>query len=267
MGQFTPRANLYLPGGGSTGTITPDETADIDKLNDNFRRIDELLGAKVVPSAGVIPPSMDGQLFYSQDDDALYIWDPEVSQAIIPRARGMEFRVGTAAERDGYKSTATEGTYWRDTDAPYFLYTKRGTEWEPISGTNTYTPTIVGYESGWVPSVTAQYSVDGAVVTVDASTTVDRTFNRITGGMTISLPPNLSVKSSAGNPLDGSGYLLDVATGRFYNVRLRGATGTTAAIETERADATASYRIPVQQTGIAAASNTRWRLQFSYFTR
>ena len=44
MGAITPILGLYKPGGGSTGTITPDETADIDRLNENFDAIDEWAG-------------------------------------------------------------------------------------------------------------------------------------------------------------------------------------------------------------------------------
>ncbi len=40
MPAFTPTLNLYKPGGGSTGVITPDEVADIDRLNQNFDAID-----------------------------------------------------------------------------------------------------------------------------------------------------------------------------------------------------------------------------------
>jgi hypothetical protein len=44
MAGSTPNLNLYLPGGGSTGLILPDETADIDPLNENFRKIDTAIG-------------------------------------------------------------------------------------------------------------------------------------------------------------------------------------------------------------------------------
>lgn len=45
MGQFTPNLNLYKAGGGSTGLITPDEVADIDKaVNDNFDKLDTWAG-------------------------------------------------------------------------------------------------------------------------------------------------------------------------------------------------------------------------------
>lgn len=40
MSATTPFLNLYKPGGGSTGLITPDEVADIDRLNTNFDSID-----------------------------------------------------------------------------------------------------------------------------------------------------------------------------------------------------------------------------------
>lgn len=44
MGAVTPILGLYKPGGGSTGTIVPDETADIDRLNENFDAIDAWAG-------------------------------------------------------------------------------------------------------------------------------------------------------------------------------------------------------------------------------
>jgi hypothetical protein len=40
MGATTPFLNLYKPGGGSSGTNTPDEVMDIDRINGNFDMID-----------------------------------------------------------------------------------------------------------------------------------------------------------------------------------------------------------------------------------
>jgi len=40
MGANTPFLNLYKPGGGSLGTITPDEVMDIDRVNGNSDLID-----------------------------------------------------------------------------------------------------------------------------------------------------------------------------------------------------------------------------------
>lgn len=40
MAGNTPEVDFYLPGGGSTGTYLPDETADIDRINENFVKAD-----------------------------------------------------------------------------------------------------------------------------------------------------------------------------------------------------------------------------------
>lgn len=40
MGATTPNLSLYKPGGGSSGTIVPDERVDVDRLNDNSDKID-----------------------------------------------------------------------------------------------------------------------------------------------------------------------------------------------------------------------------------
>lgn len=50
MAGTTPFLGLYLPGGGSTGTWTPDETADIDPINQNFVDIDAGLAAWGLPA-------------------------------------------------------------------------------------------------------------------------------------------------------------------------------------------------------------------------
>lgn len=44
MAGSTPNIALYLPGGGSTGLWVPDETADIDKINQNMQKIDTAFG-------------------------------------------------------------------------------------------------------------------------------------------------------------------------------------------------------------------------------
>lgn len=63
MPEFTPRANLYLPGGGLSGTI-PDEEVDIDRINSNFRILDELIGALPVTSTTRPSAPVNGQLIY-----------------------------------------------------------------------------------------------------------------------------------------------------------------------------------------------------------
>ena len=112
MGALTPRADLYLPGTGSTGLIVPDEVADIDKLNDNFRKIDALLGARNIPSASSYGGNMDGDLVYAQDTGFLHIVSalsgqlelPNVDPSQLPNAsdsvEGL-VRFATQGEADG----------------------------------------------------------------------------------------------------------------------------------------------------------------------
>lgn len=45
MPAFTPNLNLYKPGGGSTGLITPDEVVDVDRFNANLDIIDSAVKA------------------------------------------------------------------------------------------------------------------------------------------------------------------------------------------------------------------------------
>lgn len=45
MPAFTPNLNLYKPGGGSTGLITPDEVVDVDRFNQNFDLLDAFAGS------------------------------------------------------------------------------------------------------------------------------------------------------------------------------------------------------------------------------
>lgn len=116
MGQNTPRAGLYLPGGGSTGTITPDEVADIDKLNGNFTIIDGLLGAKTFASEASIVPSIDGGISFARAELALAVYDGLLSKIV---KYGPMLR-GTAAERA--TTTAPFKAFWQDTDAGRSLY-------------------------------------------------------------------------------------------------------------------------------------------------
>ena len=78
MPEYTPNLNLYLPGGGGSGTI-PDEIADIDKLNENFRLIDASLGGSIVPAVAGYTPKFNGELAYVQSTKSLFINDGGVT--------------------------------------------------------------------------------------------------------------------------------------------------------------------------------------------
>lgn len=115
MSDFTPRANLRLPGGGSTGTILPDEQVDIDVLNDNFRKIDALLGARNIPSASSYSGSMDGDLVYARDTKFLHMFSADEGKLVNPKFPGSNYYKGTKAQRDAFIE-ATEGDRWQLTD-------------------------------------------------------------------------------------------------------------------------------------------------------
>lgn len=104
MAQHTSRANLTLPGGGSSGTITPDEPADIDVLNENFRKIDAMLGATPVSTQTAIPANaMDGQVFWVRDKKQLFVYDADQgsgspSSTLPPAGAIMQYAGATAPE-------------------------------------------------------------------------------------------------------------------------------------------------------------------------
>lgn len=74
MGQTTSKLGLYLPGGGSTGVITPDEPADIDKINNNMSKIDADAGVKIVTSSTRPAMPYNGMLIYETDTKNTRVW-------------------------------------------------------------------------------------------------------------------------------------------------------------------------------------------------
>jgi hypothetical protein len=84
MGALTPRLSLYKPGGGSTGLILPDETADIDTLNANFDKIDTAIGARNVLSTTRPATPFDGQPVFERDTGNLSIWDAVNTRWQVP---------------------------------------------------------------------------------------------------------------------------------------------------------------------------------------
>lgn len=127
MSDFTPRANLRLPGGGSTGTILPDEQVDIDVLNDNFRKIDALLGARTVPSASSYSGSMDGDLVYARDTKLLSIYDANSTGLVDPRVAGGTRFKGTQAQMAAFTGAEDGDSFFNTTDN--IEYVRLGGAW------------------------------------------------------------------------------------------------------------------------------------------
>lgn len=74
MSELTKKLGLYLPGGGSTGTNTPDEVIDIDKLNNNFQKIDASVGMHEATSTAMPASPYKNMLVYVSDINTLKTW-------------------------------------------------------------------------------------------------------------------------------------------------------------------------------------------------
>lgn len=96
MPGATTRINLYKPGGGSTGTITPDEVADIDKLNENFDKIDAAVGAFPCTSSTRPATPFQGQIIRESDTGKTLI---RVGSDWVDVAPGI-ILIGNTALRD-----------------------------------------------------------------------------------------------------------------------------------------------------------------------
>ena len=74
MAGTTTKLALYLPGGGLSGLITPDEQVDIDKINDNMKKIDIAMGS-VVCTSGTRPSTpYTGQTIIETDTRNTMYW-------------------------------------------------------------------------------------------------------------------------------------------------------------------------------------------------
>lgn len=74
MVQYTTKLNLYKPGGGALGTNTPDEAADIDKLNGNFDVLDAAFGLTICTSSTRPSSPYTGRTIYQTDDSQVFVW-------------------------------------------------------------------------------------------------------------------------------------------------------------------------------------------------
>ena len=133
MPDYTPNLNLYLPGGGGSGTI-PDEIADIDKLNENFRTIDASLGGGVIPELSGYTPRFNGNIVFARNNRKLYM-ESLADGGTLDISPGANLHHGTSAERALFTSYATPGDVWIDTDGAQVHYVKRGAEWRCEYGT------------------------------------------------------------------------------------------------------------------------------------
>lgn len=184
MAGSTARLGLYLPGGGSTGQWTPDEVADIDKLNGNFNRLDDIVGAKGVLSTARPGSPFDGQLDFETDTSNLIRFDQSSSSW---RGLGIP-KVNSSAQRDEMFPSPQQGDKCFRTDVMceqtyYGLY-------------NATTNPLGGNVAGW------GFSAAGGRQVVTALGTTGSTF---ASGGSITANPDGSYSFTSGRILNFNG--------------------------------------------------------------
>lgn len=167
MGQNTSRLGLYLPGGGSTGLITPDEPADIDKINDNMTKLDADAGAYVCTSSTRPATPYNGKIIFETDTRKTMIyksattsWEPVDSQGKI---------VANAAARDALFASPVQGTkvFRTDTGVTETYYAA----WNASTNPGGKTPAgwyIAERSMGLVPIVPPTVAVSGGSATANS---------------------------------------------------------------------------------------------------
>lgn len=75
MGTQTTRVKLYMPGGGSSSIGGADETADVDKLNQNSQLLDNVIGAKGYTSTTRPATPFQGQIILETDTGNMMVFD------------------------------------------------------------------------------------------------------------------------------------------------------------------------------------------------
>lgn len=107
MGIETDRVGFYLPGGGSSGIGGDDEPADIDKINENFQLLDQLLNVMTVTSTTRPSTPINGQIIFETDTEDVLFWS-----SVKGKWYQMRPHVGTTAPPN-----PQEGYLWADTSA------------------------------------------------------------------------------------------------------------------------------------------------------
>lgn len=173
MAQTTSRLGLYLPGGGSTGTNTPDEAADIDKINDNMSKIDAAAGATICTS-GTRPSSpYNGRLIFETDTRQVRVWNSGTSTWDL--VGGTTY---PAANLTGSVAIANGGTNASTaSDARINLSTGYRTKHVAIYDTGSYQQLTTAYD--YLTGVGFTYAQRGLPIRL----TVNITFYNLTSGL------------------------------------------------------------------------------------
>lgn len=179
MGVTTTNLQLYKPGGGSTGTIQPDEVVDVDQLNQNFDKIDAFAG-RVMKSARMYGTAVE-------------------RAATIPPVRGIEWfetdtgktflssSTGTWRQMEGTGTAASAAWDATAGTAPAAVYAYRTITVNlptQIEADETVSITTTGFGNGvgvvvgaGITNNAAQSRVDAVIRAVQFGSTQTQSFN------------------------------------------------------------------------------------------
>lgn len=162
MAGTTTKLALYLPGGGSSGLVTPDEQVDVDKINDNMKKIDTAIGF-VVCTSGTRPATpFTGQSIIETDTRNTMYWTGArwAPMDTLPNA-------ASSAIRDVLYPTPVAGNqvFRTDIGPGGMSQVYNGTAWR-LSASG-----LIPIQLGTVSGVGAALSASGTVVNLTALTT------------------------------------------------------------------------------------------------
>lgn len=112
MPAFTTVLGLYKPGGGASGAITPDEPVDVDKINDNFDRLDSAVGfGSWTTSTRPIKP-FPGQSGFNSTLDIFERWTGSGWSVILPSYLQASKLASTYATQSQLSGGMLDGRYY-----------------------------------------------------------------------------------------------------------------------------------------------------------
>jgi hypothetical protein len=233
MSSSTTKLALYLPGGGSSGLITPDETLDVDRINDNMKKLDLAVGVTVCTS-GTHPatPFIGQQIVETDTKNTLYwtgaVWTQTTGNLKYGSTAQMNALAGVDLWEGLMFSNITDGQLYYRTATAWILYaSKLALINQQLDTANSLTPLMTQVGTGKITG-------NG---TVQVSETV-------TFPVAFSAVPRVVISAT--------GYR---TTGAFNDNGLSGSTNW----------ASASSKVPASFLAIQTISGTTLSASFDYY--
>ena len=184
MPSFTSNLNLYLPGGGSESIGGSDEAADIDKVNQNFQKLDKYAwvqgGTSTERAAIPLGERRLGLIFTESDTNIMWMWVGTRWVSIVTGASSSDwitnaagiFTIAPGFELQSFrvrKDGLSMGFY-------VSFVRKGGTITVPTSG-DTPNTRVGTFAEGWRPQIALPVSSGAAGRVATGSLDSDGTLN------------------------------------------------------------------------------------------